>query len=163
VERRTHSKRGTDWKHLAIDPFKLFDGIAQLQAELAFLEAEALSEAEAHELAEALYGLPLALRLAAGFLAEKYTAAQFIGQLHKTSLKLESAYPDGQHRDPRRLTLHGAFNISFQLLSPKQQIAFAALSYAAPSGFGLNLGTVWTGREGLPRVIGASATPGAGG
>ncbi len=136
--RLQHLARNTKWHSIALNTFDRLQGIEQIQAELADLKAEPLTETEAQTLVAELHGLPLALHLAAGYLADR-PVAEFLDDLRSSHLALEPAFPDAFSRDQQRLTLQGTFNISLQLLSSAEQHALAAVGYLPTAGFGLSL------------------------
>ncbi len=130
---------------VVLRPFSVEEGVEQLFEELAFLGADPVSEADARSLAKALAGLPLALHLAAGYIAAGYTTSEFLENLDAARLALppEGALDSGFSRDPRRLTLASAFGISLDALArrqPDRAPAFVSLGFLPAAGFGTSLG-----------------------
>ena len=137
---------------ISLKPFSIEEGVSQLAEELDFLNAPPISDADARELVNALAGLPLAIHLAAGYLAAGFTPEEFLENLKNARLALEPENPmeAGLSRDARRLILSSTFNLSLDVLSrrnPAHAAAFPALSHMPVAGFGASLGSAAMGVE----------------
>uniref|UniRef100_UPI00036DED4F trypsin-like peptidase domain-containing protein n=1 Tax=Thiofilum flexile TaxID=125627 RepID=UPI00036DED4F len=142
------------WQQVAIKPFQTADALAQLQAELGWLEAEPLNEADAKRLVDVLGGLPLAIHLAAGYLAAGYGVDGFLHELRATGYALvPEDTTDGLYtRDQARAVLHSTFRISLGELkkqASQRQLAdadqiFAHLGFAPTAGFALSMAAALT-------------------
>ena len=148
---------------IALRPFSVEEGLRQLSEELAFLESGLISDGESRRLVETLAGLPLAIHLAAGYLAAGYTPAEFLENLEATRLALEPENPaeTGLSRDPQRLILASAFDLSLDVLDrriPEGGLAFPALGLLPAAGFGISLGAAAMGLDPGParRVLDAA-------
>ncbi|ALG69153.1 tetratricopeptide repeat protein [Beggiatoa leptomitoformis] len=136
--------RGQQFAQIKLNPFDLNDGIEQLKEELAWLKAPILPDDALKKVVEAVGGLPLAIHLAAGYLATgSYTVTDFLTELHNSQLKLASEnYSDMGGRNANHCTLHAAFSVSLQVFArqqPEHVNAICALgcSHAREIGFSL--------------------------
>ncbi|EIJ42569.1 NB-ARC domain-containing protein [Beggiatoa alba B18LD] len=138
--------RGKTFKQIQLKPFGEADGIKQLQEELEWLNASPLPHETLKKLVTALDGLPLAIHLCAGYLANREgykTAEDFLKELHNTQLCLESQLlSDASNRNRQHCTLHAAFSVSFLAFThqhPEHKTTLPALGfcYARDIGFSL--------------------------
>ncbi|MDD2816764.1 MAG: NB-ARC domain-containing protein [Thiotrichaceae bacterium] len=138
--------RGSIFERIELKVFDLTESIAQLKQELEDLEAAPLPMDTLKKLVSALDGLPLAIHLCAGYLAEREaycTADDFLRELQESKLRLESELSlDVCNRNLQHRTLHAAFSVSFLAFTrqfPDHATALAALgfSYARDIGFSL--------------------------
>ncbi len=139
--------RGGIFERIELNVFDLEEGIQQLKQELEDLEVVLPSDAVLQKLVEALEGLPLALHLCAGYLAENEsfcaTAEDFLRELKASKLRLESGLAlDAANRNPQHCSLYAAFSVSFLAFArqcPAQATALNALGfcYARDVGFSL--------------------------
>jgi hypothetical protein len=137
------------WQQVNLKPFKPEDGVAQLQAELEWLDAVMPEQSEAYQLVNTLGGLPLAVHLAAGYLAQGYSVAEFLDELKLTGYDLPpaDASDDLLNRDEAKAVLDSTFNLSLKELaiqSARRKIndadkVFANLGMTSVSGFGLSI------------------------
>lgn len=137
------------WKQVSLKPFQLEDGLAQLQAEVEWLGDVMPESAEAQLLVNTLGGLPLAIHLAAGYLAQGYGALEFLEELKATGYDLSpaDASDDLFNRDEAKAVLNSTFRLSLKELAKQAATrkidaadqVFANLGMASISGFGLSI------------------------
>lgn len=137
------------WKQVSLSPFQLEDGLAQLQAEIEWLGGVMPESAEAQQLVNTLGGLPLAIHLAAGYLAQGYGALEFLEELKATGYDLSpaDASDDLFNRDEAKAMLNSTFRLSLKELAKQAATrkvdaadqVFANLGMASISGFGLSI------------------------
>ena len=141
------------WQQVSLKPFLPADALAQLTAELAWLNAPAIAATDADRLVQVLGGLPLAIHLAAGYLAAGYGVDEFLHELLATGFDLppEDATDGLFTRDQARAVLHSTFQISLRLLKTQMQKRlpdadkhFSHLGFAPQAGFGLNVAVIMT-------------------
>ena len=102
------------WRQVAIAPFGIKDGLAQLRAELTQVRFD---DTDVIELVKSLGCLPLAIHLAAGHLRGGRTPAGFLRMLQETGLKLEPFDPaDPMLADRARAVLDSSFALSLNAL-----------------------------------------------
>ena len=134
---------GRGYSQIRLKAFELSEAISQLHEELRWLQAEPVSAEEAAKIATALQGLPLAIHLAAGYLADNYSVDAFLKALHESQLKLASANPlERGLRNGARQILHAAFAVSFQLLqrkNPEHADALKAFGFMGVKSIGFQL------------------------
>lgn len=137
---------GGIFERIELSVFDLEDGIKQLKQELEDLNVVLPSDVVLQKLVVALEGLPLALHLCAGYLAENEnfcTADDFLRELKASKLRLESGLAlDAANRNPQHCSLYAAFSVSFLAFArqcPAQATALNALGfcYARAVGFSL--------------------------
>ena len=142
-----HFGRAQRWQQVNLKPFNTTDALAQLQEELQWLGAENPAPANAQRLVAVLGGLPLAIHLAAGYLAAGYGVEEFLHELHATGFNLlPEDTTDGLYsRDQARAVLHSTFQLSLGLLAQQARqldnapAFLACLGYAPSGGFGLSM------------------------
>ena len=137
------------WQQIPLKPFQHQDALAQLNSELKCLQAKAIPDQEALQLVKVLGGLPLAIHLAAGYLAKSYGVREFLHELNLTGFALTPEDPtdDVFTRDRARAVLQSTFQISLKLLAQQGQSkgltqadqTFAHLGYAPSAGFGMSI------------------------
>lgn len=137
------------WKQVSLKPFQIADGLAQLQAEIEWLGGIMPESAEAQQLINTLGGLPLAIHLAAGYLAQGYGALEFLEELKATGYDLSpaDASDDLFNRDEAKAVLRSTFSLSLKELAKQAATrkidaadqVFANLGMASISGFGLSI------------------------
>ena len=142
------------WQQVGIKPFQTEDALAQLQAELAWLQAAPLTDEDASRLVAVLGGLPLAIHLATGYLAAGYGVDEFLHELHTTGYELppEDAADGLYTRDQARAVLHSTFRISLQELEkqaskrklPQADQTFANIGFAPSAGFNTSMAATLT-------------------
>ena len=98
------------WKQISLKPFDKNEALKQLESELQWLECKPPPTEEALKLVDTLGGLPLAIHIASGYLAQGFSTAEFIDELHLTDYDLQPADPsdDLLSRDQARAVLHSA-------------------------------------------------------
>ena len=142
-----HFGKAQRWQQVTLKPFQTADALAQLQEELHWLGAENPALADAQRLVMVLGGLPLAIHLAAGYLAAGYDVEAFLYELHATGFNLppEDASDGLYNRDQVRAVLHSTFQLSLRLFAEQARQwdnapdVLACLGYAPSAGFGLNM------------------------
>lgn len=139
------STPGAGWSRVPVECLDDAASISLLRAELG---EDSPDETDLRELALAVGGLPLAIHLAAGYLRGGYSVAGFLERLSESDLALGPIDP----ADPlRRSRSQGIVSVSFQLSKElfladatrrgePWASALSALGWAAPSGFGRELG-----------------------
>ncbi len=145
------------WQQVSLKPFLRADARAQLLAELAWINDTVIAEDDANKLVQVLGGLPLAIHLAAGYLAAGYSVDEFLHELHATGFDLppEDATDGLYTRDQARAVLHSTFQLSLRLLaeqSSKRRITdahqvFTCLGFAPVTGFGLSMAAALTAQD----------------
>ena len=127
--------------------------LQQLQQRLNTLQVRLPNESELQTLVNELGGLPLAIRLAAGYLAAGNTTEQFLNDLRNSHYRKGLKDPASQHADEEeeRIRLHSSFSALIAALAaadgkgiPVQSIGFATkgvlcLGYCPAAGFGLSV------------------------
>ena len=146
---------GARWARVPVECLDDAASVALLRAELGedASGGDAPDEPALRALAAAVGGLPLALHLAAGYLRGGYSAAGFLERLRASGLALEPVDP----ADPIwRSRSQGIVSVSLQLSKElflaeaarrgePWAPALSALGWAAPSGFGRELGAAIAG------------------
>lgn len=141
------------WQKVSLKPFLPADARAQLTAELAWLNAPGIAAHDADRLLQVLGGLPLAIHLAAGYLAAGYGVDEFLHELLATGFDLPPEdTTDGLFtRDQARAVLHSTFQISLRLLKTQTQKRlpdadkhFSHLGFAPQAGFRLKVAVIMT-------------------
>jgi tetratricopeptide (TPR) repeat protein len=143
------------WQQVSLKPFLRADARAQLLAELAWINDTVIAEEDANKLVQVLGGLPLAIHLAAGYLAADagYSVDEFLHELHATGFDLppEDATDGLYTRDQARAVLHSTFGISLRLLErqthkrlPQAGKHFSHLGFTPKQGFGLAIAVIMT-------------------
>ena len=146
------------WQQVTLKPFNTTDALAQLQEELQWLGAENPEPAAAQRLVTVLGGLPLAIHLAAGYLAAGYDVEAFLYELHATGFNLppEDVSDGLYNRDQVRAVLHSTFQLSLRLFADQARqwdnatTLLACLGYAPSAGFGLSIATALMELEEMP-------------
>jgi tetratricopeptide (TPR) repeat protein/predicted MPP superfamily phosphohydrolase len=145
---------GAGWERVVVECLDEQGSVALVRAELG---AGAPAEAELRALAVALGGLPLALHLAAGYLRRGFSVPGFLERLRAAGLALKPDRADPLWRTRSRGIVSASFDLSKQLFlaeaaSPADAArggaswaaALSALGWAAPTGFGRDLGPAIT-------------------
>ncbi|MEN9500999.1 MAG: hypothetical protein RI964_284 [Pseudomonadota bacterium] len=146
------------WQQVTLKPFNTTDALAQLQEELQWLGAENPEPAAAQRLVTVLGGLPLAIHLAAGYLAAGYDVEAFLYELHATGFNLppEDVSDGLYNRDQVRAVLHSTFQLSLRLFADQARqwdnapTLLACLGYAPSAGFGLSIATALMELDEMP-------------
>jgi tetratricopeptide (TPR) repeat protein len=147
--------RAAGWARIDVAPFDERVALEQLDAELGRARGHAEHEAR-RDLVHALGGLPLALHLAAGYLAAGHTVERFLDKLRRARLDLPPRDPADPVLDQgeARAILRSTFQISLDHLrhtlarhgDPDAQMAgLTALGHAPAAGVGSSLGAAMTG------------------
>ncbi len=137
------------WRQISLQPFNEAHALAQLEAEMHWLGSKPPNKAAAGKLMHTLGGLPLAIHLAAGYLAQGYSTDEFIEELKLTGYQLPpSDASDGLlNRDAAKAVLDSTFRLSLRLLAQQAALRNIAdadqlitcLGFAPLSGFGLSM------------------------
>ena len=147
--------RAAGWARIEVAPFAERAALEQLDAELRPASDPAERDAR-RTLVHALGGLPLALHLAAGYLAAGHSVERFLEKLRGARLGLGPRDPADPVLDQgeARAILRSTFEISREHLrsvlarhrDPEAQMAgLAALGHAPAAGVGPDLGAAMTG------------------
>ena len=133
------------WQQIKLKTFEPDNAYQQLKKELEWLNQSPPTATEAEPLLKRLAGLPLAIHLAAGYLAAGYSINEFIEELHETGFDLppEDIADASYTRDQIRSVIHSTFRLSLRLLNkqagktlPEADKYFHQLGFAPLSGFG---------------------------
>ena len=137
------------WQQISLKPFNANEGLAQLQSELEWLGTSMPEATEAEQLIKTLGGLPLAIHLAAGYLAQGYSVLEFLDELKQTGYELPpaDASDDLLNRDAAKAVLDSTFRLSLRELAKQASTRkidaadqlFANLGIASISGFGFSI------------------------
>ncbi len=150
--RLDHFGKARRWQQVCLKPFHTADALAQLHKELHWfwLQANEIpDQAAAERLVNVLGGLPLAIHLAAGYLAAGRSVEAFLYELHATGFALppEDTTDGSYNRDQTRAVLHSTFQLSLNLLATQAALhqledaphLLACLGFAPSGGFGLSI------------------------
>lgn len=149
--------RQPPFQALEIQPLDEATALAQLTAELGPAR-DVAATAERSRLARVLGYLPLALHLAAGYLADGHSVAGFLELLRARGLALEPASLDepGYRLDRARFVLSTTFELSLGLLQQRLGVdgaaamaAFAVMGHAPAAGVHGSLGAAMAGLDEL--------------
>jgi tetratricopeptide (TPR) repeat protein len=148
--------RSADWARIDMAPFDDGTALARLDAELGPTPDAAAARAR-RTLVQALGGLPLALHLAAGYLAAGQSVDGFLRKLRNKRLALRPRDPADPvlHQGEARAILSSTFSLSLDFLretlanqgndAATLMTGLAALSHAPAAGVGACLGATIAG------------------
>ena len=111
---------GAAWRRVAVKPFTVEEGVAQLKAELVPRAAPLPAEGDMRRLVQTLGGLPLAIHLAAASLAyDAYSVEGYLADLARNGLALLAPVDAADPRLAReraRAVVRSSFELSLSLL-----------------------------------------------
>jgi tetratricopeptide (TPR) repeat protein len=147
--------RSAGWARIEMAPFEEHAALAQLDAELGSASDSDAAHAR-RTLVQELGGLPLALHLAAGYLAAGHSVDGFLRKLRSKRLTLAPRDPADPvlHQGKARAILRSTFSLSLDLLrealagqgnASPFMAGLAALGHAPAAGVGASLGAAITG------------------